>query len=74
MTLRELEVVALVHPVPQAGLAAGERGTVVTVLGDGEACIVEFVNAEGRTTAIETIEASGLRPVLAEELARGKAP
>jgi Domain of unknown function (DUF4926) len=65
--IQELDVVVLVRALPNLGLRAGESGTAVMVLGEGEAYIVEFMNASGDTTAIETIQLSDLRLARADE-------
>ncbi len=55
--LEELELAALRINLPQHGLVAGDVGTVVLVHGDHEAYEVEFVTADGRTIAVETLDA-----------------
>jgi hypothetical protein len=40
--LNELNLVALISPVPQHGLPVGQTGTIVYVHRDGEAYEVEF--------------------------------
>ena len=73
-SMKELDVVALVRWAPELGLRAGEIGTIVSKLGGGEAFIVEFVNAAGRTTAVETFRAADLRPARADEIAGRRTP
>ena len=46
-----LDVVALLHDVPERGLTRGQVGTVVENLGD-DAALVEFIDDEGRAYAI----------------------
>ena len=46
-TLREHDVVALLRDLPEAGLEAGEIGTVVHVYAGGKGYEVEFVSARG---------------------------
>ncbi|MBA4159379.1 MAG: DUF4926 domain-containing protein [Gemmatimonadetes bacterium] len=73
--LQELELAALRINLPQHGLVAGDVGTVVLVHGDHEAYEVEFVAADGRTIAVETLDADqvtrleGKRILHARELA-----
>jgi hypothetical protein len=57
-----LDKVALVADVEN--LRKGMVGTVVEVYADGEAFEVEFMNAEGRTYAVETIAAENLLKLL----------
>ena len=73
---KELDVVALAHDIrpdpakdmPAAGMKAGETGTIVFVLGDNEAFMVEFVRRDGYTTALLTLEANDIRPLQRAEL------
>lgn len=61
--LEELELAALAIDLPEHGLITGDIGTVVLVHGDHEAYEVEFVRADGRTQALETLSADQVRPV-----------
>lgn len=61
--LRELDLVALVQGLPVRGLIAGDVGTIVLVHGDGMAYEVEFVTADGRTVAVETLDANEIEPL-----------
>jgi len=56
-TIQLLEVVALTVDLPEANLFRGQVGTVVDVLGEGNAFEVEFADRNGRTYA-----SLGLRP------------
>jgi hypothetical protein len=51
-----LDVVALTVDLPEYNLWRGQVGTVVEILGDGEAYEVEFIDRDGRT-----YESLGLR-------------
>ena len=64
---RELDRVALVRDVPEAGLRAGDLGTVVWVYG-AEAVEVEFVTHAGRTAALRTLAVADVRPVAGNDL------
>lgn len=61
--LKELDLAALRHDLPAYGLIAGDIGTVVQVYADGAAYEVEFVAADGRTLAVETLEADEVDPL-----------
>ena len=61
--LRELDLAALRHDLPAHGLIRGDVGTVVLVHGHGQAYEVEFLTADGRTLAVETLRADELEPV-----------
>jgi hypothetical protein len=64
---REFETVVLARDLPEAGLRAGDLGTVVQVYG-ADALEVEFVTAAGRTRALETLRAADVRPVADDDL------
>ena len=61
--LEELQLAALRIDLPRHGLITGDVGTVVLVHGDHEAYEVEFVAADGRTIALETLHADQVEPV-----------
>ena len=64
----ELDLVALGEPVVEHGLVAGDVGTVVhRYAGDG-ASEVEFVDTQGTTIAVLTLDDSAVRPPLAGEI------
>lgn len=63
----ELDTVALLRDVPEAGLRAGDLGAVVQVY-SADAVEVEFVTASGRTLALETVPADTLRAVRDDDL------
>ncbi len=50
------------------GLHAGDVGAVVHVYGDGKAYEVEFVDGNGTTVALLTLDAADVRPIEAGEL------
>jgi hypothetical protein len=54
-----LDVVALLEDKPAEGLVAGQVGTVVEVLASG-VYEVEFLDADGRTTAVTELQRSEL--------------
>ncbi len=60
--IRELQRVALVGAVPDAGLVAGAVGTVVGDYGNG-GYEVEFTDADGHTLAVQTLAEADIRPV-----------
>jgi hypothetical protein len=66
--IAELEVVALTKPLPEFKLQAGDTGTVVMVLENGAAYIVEFTAYDGTTIAVETVEAGAVRPIAGREI------
>ena len=66
----ELEVVTLVRPSAEYGLAAGAIGTVVMVHESGAGYTVEFMTPEGQTLAIATLDAPDVRLATSAEIAR----
>jgi hypothetical protein len=61
--IREHDSVVLTRDLPSAGLVAGDVGVVVHVYGGGTAYEVEFVNFDGETIAVESLEAAAVRRV-----------
>lgn len=70
--LKEHDRVVLMTPVSQAGLEAGDVGTVVHAYRDGQAYEVEFVALDGHTTAVATVEASQVRPVSRRDMSHAR--
>jgi hypothetical protein len=68
LVLRELGLAALRTDLPEYGLIAGDVGTVVFVHAYGAAYEVEFMTADGRTLAVETLTASQVEPVAGEHI------
>jgi hypothetical protein len=60
--LKDFDLAALSQDMPAKGLLAGDVGTVVFVYGHGQAYEVEFVAADGRTLAVETLRADQIEP------------
>jgi hypothetical protein len=67
--LEELDRAVLNVDLPQLGLAAGDIGTVVMVHVGGQGYTIEFMTLGGRTIAVETLPASEVRPIQADEIA-----
>ena len=65
--MKELDVVVLRHPVPDASLEIGDVGAIVHRHSD-DSYEVEFVSGEGDTVAVLTLPASALRPIEAREI------
>lgn len=61
--IAELDEVALTAKLPMHGLARGDIGTVVLVVGNGNAYVVEFMTLTGKTIAVVTLEAGQVRPL-----------
>jgi hypothetical protein len=61
--IKEHDCVVLTKDLPAEGLLAGDVGAVVHIHGSGEAYEVEFVTLAGRTVAVTTVEANGIRPI-----------
>lgn len=56
--IAELDCVALTRALPEFGLDTGDVGAVVMVFAGGAACEVEFGAEDGRTIALETLDAT----------------
>ncbi|MGB8432710.1 MAG: DUF4926 domain-containing protein [Burkholderiales bacterium] len=61
--IREHDSVALMRDLAAEGLVKGDVGTVVHAYEGGAAYEVEFVNYEGETIAVATLEAAAVRAV-----------
>lgn len=62
--MKELDVVELVKDIPSKGLRVGMSGTIVTVYGNADtpqAYEIEFIDEDGNTTALTTVEPSFLK-------------
>jgi hypothetical protein len=57
---REHDVVALLVDLPDYALAAGDTGAVVHVYPQGNAYEVEFLDPNGKTRVVATLEAHQL--------------
>ena len=57
--LNLFDIVALLREIPELNLLRGQVGTVVELLAPATA-LVEFVDNNGRTYALETLEANDL--------------
>ncbi|MBW3596719.1 MAG: DUF4926 domain-containing protein [Planctomycetes bacterium] len=68
MALAEHSLAVLNREIPDAGLAAGDVGAIVHVYGQGKANEVEFVDGDGTTVALLTLDATDVRPLREGEL------
>lgn len=66
--LIEHSLVVLNREMADQGLHCGDVGTVVGIYGDGKAYEVEFVDGDGSTIALLTLEPTAIRPIQAGEL------
>jgi hypothetical protein len=71
-TIQEHDRVVLLSPIKSARLEPGDVGTVVHVYPDSAAYEVEFVALDGTTAAVETVEASKVRPVRPREITHAR--
>lgn len=70
--IKEHERVVLKAPIRAEGLEIGDVGTVVHVYRDGRAYEVEFTTLAGKTAAVVTVEADGVRPVRQHEITHAR--
>lgn len=59
--IHELETVALTHDIDEHGLKDGDLGAVVHCYEDGDAFEVEFVDFDGKTIALLTLNREDIR-------------
>ena len=59
--IKEHDLVVLLRPSPEHGLAKGDVGAVVHAYDDGRGLEVEFVTGEGATVAVLTLERTDVR-------------
>ena len=66
--IQELDLVVLLQPVEDKGLQLGDVGTVVHCYEGGQAYEVEFIDGNGDTLAVLTLESSAIRPQIGGEI------
>ena len=59
--IKEFDVVALTRDLEGTHIRKGDLGTVVDILSEGKAYIVEFVLQTGFTAALEDVKATDVR-------------
>lgn len=70
--ITEHDRVVLTTNLPDAGLAAGDIGTVIHVYRDARAFEVEFVALDGETVAVSTLTSQQVRQVAPKEIAHAR--
>lgn len=71
--LKEHDTVALTIDLPDDDLEVGAVGTGVSILGGGEACMVEFNADDGSLTGLPIIPATAVGLAADEDIARYRA-
>ena len=66
--IQEHDSIVLKQDLPEAGLQAGDVGTVVHVHASNGAYEVEFMTLTGQTIAVATLYPSQLRPVSSRDV------
>jgi len=66
--LPEHSMVVLTRDISAAGLHPGDMGAIVHVYGSGQAYEVEFVDDNGSTVSLLTLDAKDVRPIASGEL------
>ena len=69
MTIKEHDCVVLTQDVSEAGLEAGDIGTVVHVHAGGSGYEVEFMTLAGRTLAVVTLQPRQMRAIQPQDVA-----
>lgn len=70
--IKEHDRVVLLTAIASAGLEPGDVGTVVHIYPGEAAYEVEFVALNGATAAVETVQATLVRPVRPREIAHAR--
>ena len=70
--IKEHERVVLTDAILEAGLEAGDVGSVAHVYADKRAYEVEFLTLTGRTAVVDTLEVSQVRPVGRREITHAR--
>ena len=63
----ESDLVALLIDLPEAALVRGDVGTVAMIHGEQKGFEVEFVNADGKTIAVETLNRDQIKKIKQEK-------
>ena len=66
--IKETEIVVLTRDIPDYKLKIGDIGTVGHRYKEEIAFEVEFVNAEGETIAVLTLDRDSIRPITGKEI------
>ena len=66
--IQELDLVVLMRSITEKGLQLGDVGTVVHCYEDDQAYEVEFIDGEGETLAVLTLDSSAIRPQVGGEI------
>ena len=64
MVFKALDIVILKHEIQEYGLKKGALGTIVEIYGDGDSYEVEFIDKNGKTNALLTLNSSDISPKL----------
>ena len=67
--IKEHDCVVLMQDLPDAGLKAGDIGTVVHIHQNVAGYEVEFMTLAGETLAVETLLSSQVRPIARRDVA-----
>ena len=70
--IKEHDRVVLLSPIASAHLEPGDVGSVVHIYPGHAAYEIEFVALDGTTAAVETIEASKVRPIRPREMTHAR--
>ena len=66
--IKEAEIIVLTRDMPDCKLKIGDIGTVVHRYKEEIAFEVEFVNAEGETIAVLTLDKDSIRPITGKKI------
>lgn len=60
MIFKDLEIVKLTHDIPDSELKEGDMGTIVSVYSDGSVYDIEFMDEQGDTKELITLDSSDI--------------
>ena len=66
--IEEFDIVVLRKDIKKLGLMAGDTGTVVEILGSGEAFFVEFSTGSVYNSAVEIVKRKDVRLIKDDEI------
>jgi ATP-dependent exoDNAse (exonuclease V) alpha subunit len=70
--IKEFDRVVLNKNIPAHNLKKGDLGTVVMIYPGNKAYEVEFITLDGKTIAVETLDANYVLPVQAKSVAHSR--
>lgn len=70
--IKEFDKIVLTRDIAPKGLKKGDIGTIVLIHNNHEGYEIEFFTLDGATRSVETVKASDVRAVKANEVAHAR--